>query len=222
MPDMAWKFLRGFSQRSIAKKADLTVLGLENVPSRGPVILAVRHVHHQIDGEALLATIPRPIHPMVATDWAAGGFAKRLLTFACRQARWPTVIRGNSPFSTDQGERGRLNIRAFRDALQLLREDRIVAIFPEGFPNIDKHPTPKQGDDDMLPFEPGFARLAQMAARQGVHAPIIPVGFRYERGDRWHVTMRFGSAIEHRGRTTAELIAETEHAVSALSTPRPA
>jgi putative membrane protein len=216
---MSWKFLRGFSQRSIAKKADLTVLGLENVPSRGPVILAVRHVHHQIDGEALLATLPRPIHPMVATDWATGGFGKRLLTFACRQARWPTVIRGNSPFSTDQGERGRLNIRAFRDALQLLREDRIVAIFPEGFPNIDKNPTPKQRDDDMLPFEPGFVRLAQMAARQGVHAPIIPVGFRYERGDRWQVTMQFGAALAIRDRNTAEIIADAERAVRELSSP---
>lgn len=219
MSDMPWRFLRGFSRRSLAKKADVTVVGLDHVPERGPVILAARHVHHQIDGEALLATLPRPTHFLVATDWATGGIAKSVLTFACRQARWPTVIRGKSPFSTDQQDRNRLNLRAMRDELRLLEEGRILVIFPEGFPNIDKNPTPKQSDDDMLSFEPGFARLAQLAARRGVPARIIPVGFHYQRGQRWQVTMRFGPAIEVRDRDAATIIADAERAVRDLSAP---
>jgi len=79
-----------------------------------------------------------------------------------------------------------------RMALNLLREGRLVVIFPEGFPNIDNNPTPKQSDDDFLPFQRGFAKLAKLAGSNGRPVPIIPVGFIYERGERWRITMRFG------------------------------
>jgi putative membrane protein len=144
---------------------------------------------------------------------------KVLLAFACRHARWPTVIRRNSPFPIDQRERARLNLRAMRESITLLEEGRIVGIFPEGFPNVDRNPTPKKTDHDMLPFEPGFARLAQFAASRGVHAPMIPVGFHYERGARWTMTMRFGPPITFRERDKAGMIADAEHAIRALSTP---
>lgn len=192
MYEMPWRFLRAFSRRSLAKKADVRVEGLEFVPRDGPVILAARHVHHQMDGEVLLATIPRPIHLMVAIDWATNPVARTILARACDWARWPTVIRRDSPFPGKQSERHQQNYQALRMALNLLREGRLVVIFPEGFPNIDNNPTPKNSDDDFLPFQNGFAKLAKLAGRDGQPVPIVPVGFIYERGERWQITVRFG------------------------------
>ena len=34
--------------------------------------------------------------------------------------------------------------------------DGYVLMFPEGYPNIDPHPTPKPDLDALLPFQPGF------------------------------------------------------------------
>ena len=39
-------------------------------------------------------------------------------------------------------------------------------VFPEGYPNVDPDYTPK-GEGEMLPFRPGFARLAVLAAQAG-------------------------------------------------------
>jgi putative membrane protein len=186
---------------------------------RGPVLLVARHAHHALDGEVLLAALNRPLHFVVAIDWATGRLMETVLTRACQMARWPMVIRQRSPFTNAQSARYARNYRAMRDALQLLKEKRAVVIFPEGFPNIDNNPTPKQGDDDMLPFEPGFARLAMLATRYDTPPVIIPVGFTYTRGERWSITARFGKPVEYAGMTTPDLIRHLEQTVQHLSFP---
>ncbi len=217
MRDRAWRFLRAFSQRSLARNADLTIEGIEHLPAEGPALLVVRHVHHQFDGEVLLAAIDRPVHLIVTSDWATNPASQRLLRFACRQADWPAVIREEAVERFGEDAARTTNARALRQSVRLLREGRIVAIFPQAYPLIDNNPRPPQLPDGELPFRPGVERLAQMATRAGIETPIVPVGLEYARGDRWTITARFGPAVEHPMLASDESVGELERHVRDLS-----
>ncbi len=174
--------------------ADCRVEGLEHVPRSGPIILAARHVHHALDGCVILAVVPRRVHAIVAVDWARPGPLRRLVDRACRLLAWPTVLRPDHPGATDRDEAARILRRATRDAVALLRDGRLLLLFPEAYPNIDPHWTPKSDLDAWLPFEDGFARLAHLAERDGeTRVPVVPVGFHYRCGRRWQIVVRFGA-----------------------------
>lgn len=187
---MPWRSLRAAARTGLARKVDVSVEGAEHLPARGPLIIAARHYHHLYDGAAILATVDRPVHIVATVDWAKQGVGRMGLAAACKAARWPTVVRTDEP-----GARGMLR-KAMLDSVQLLREARVLLVFPEGYPTIDPNPTPKQSDDEILPFRDGFLRIARLAERSGVPSvPIVPAGLRYERGPRWRLTIRYGPAI---------------------------
>lgn len=222
--DMPWRSLRQIS-RATLRKADLTVDGLAHVPATGPAIIVARHYHHLFDGASLLATLPRPLHPIVAMDWVEGGAMSAIMPRLCAAARWPAVYRTDALGATarevaDPVARRALR-RAITDSVDLLREGRLVLIFPEGYPTIDPNETPKRGQDDFLPFQPGVVRIAGMASRQiGAPVPLIPAGFGYRQmGERWRIALRFGAPLAladaaDRDATLARLEAD----VRALST----
>jgi len=84
-------------------------------------------------------------------------------------------------------------LTATRECVRLLRGGQVLLAFPEGYPNIDPSYTPKANDGAFLPFKPGFLRFAALAEQDGItRVPIVPVGFEYQRRDRWRVTVRFG------------------------------
>jgi len=201
---LAWVSLR-LACRLALRRIDLHIEGLSHIPRQGPAILAARHFHHLWDGCALIATLPRPLRVVVALDWLEGRASGRLMAAACGAAGWPVVPRPEAQGDRRNAEslaclaargRGRL-LAATRESISLLRADRMLLVFPEGYPTIDPHYTPKTADDEILPFQPGFLHFAALAERDGVtRVPIIPVGLEYARGARWQVTVRFGQAIE--------------------------
>ena len=192
MPDVAWRFLHTGSGMLARRRLDLTVEGADRLPRRGPLIIAARHFHHLYDGVALLATVSRPLHILVGLDWLRNPAGKAAMTALCRAARWPVVLRRDGSEAGEDADARRALRRATADSLALLGAGEALLVFPEGYPNIDPGYTPKQGDDDVLPFQPGFARLAALAARRGIEAPIVPAGLEYARGERWRVALRFG------------------------------
>ncbi len=222
---MPWRSLRLFSRASLRGVA-LTVNGQEHVPTSGPAIIVARHYHHLYDGAALLTTIERPLHPLVAIDWAQGGAMAAMLPRLCAAARWPTVYRSDPHGATTRAvsdPAARRTLRhAIADSVGLLREGRLLAIFPEGYPTIDPNGSPKSAPDEFLPFQPGVVRIASIAQHQlGREVPLIPAGFGYRQdGDAWRIALRFGppltlagASADHRDATLARLA----DAVRALS-----
>jgi putative membrane protein len=196
--------------------------GIGNVPRAGPVLLAARHYHHLLDGAVLVHHLPRPVHVVVALDWTADAKQRRWMERACAWARWPVILR---PATTGTragyaaSEVGRYLRSGLRNAAELLREERVVAVFPEGYPAIDRSADAAADPDaaaeratdpaasdsarrvrdagGFLPFASGFRTIIDIARRRGAcDVAIVPVGFRYERrGTKWRITARFGAPL---------------------------
>lgn len=201
---------------------DLRVEGLENISETGPLVIASRHYHYLWDGAALAAATHRPLHFLVAFDWARSRVARRALESGSRLLGWPGLIRsqsiqaGHSAYR--QHEVGRYARRSWRDTLRLLERGAAVVVFPEGYPNVDPVFTVKQGGDAFLQFQPGLIRLVERAQRRGdLLVPIVPTGIRYQRGKPWRITVRFGSPRYLTSQPIGALLAEIETEVRRLS-----
>lgn len=196
---LAWVSLRAVC-RAAMRQVDLNVEGLEHLPATGPAVIAARHYHHFYDGAALLTVAPRPLRVLVTLDWLENPVGQRMMREACRAAGWPVVPRHNRSRSSSSlpppASRAAL-LSATRESVALLRAGRMLLIFPEGYPTIDPSYTPKTRDDEVLPFQPGFLRLAALAERDGrSHVPIVPAGLEYSRGDRLAITVRFAPRVQ--------------------------
>lgn len=194
----SWRFLRLAGRMALARNADTVVDGLEHVPRGGPVIVAARHYHHLYDGALLVSAIDRPTHVVAGLDWIVNPLVRKAMERLCAIARWPVVVRsdrpGRPPKPMRAGARSAILRGGARDVAALLGDDRVVIVFPEGYPNVDPGFSPKRADE-MLPFERGYLRLATIAQRAGVgEVAVVPAGFVYERGpeERWRITLRFG------------------------------
>jgi putative membrane protein len=222
----------------LARDVELRVEGAEHLPRDGATLIVARHYHDLLDGLVLLCHARRPTHIFVALDWARTSLERRGMELACRMARWPAVLRtdafnlsrghfeGDSAYRLHEAQ-PMLRV-AIRLATDLLRAGETLVIFPEAYPNVDPLPSPKDDGREFLPFEPGFAKLAQLAARDGkTRVSIVPAGFDYAQlpgpRTRWRITLRYGEPCGIAARATATevaaLVTQVERAVHALSTP---
>lgn len=199
--------------------------GVQNVPRAGPVLLAARHYHHFFDAATLATVVERQLHILVALDWAHNGPERWMMEGLCRSARWPIVLRRERVAHSDSTYAARearpILRRARTEAVELLAQGRALVVFPEAYPSIDPEGSVKTGPDEILPFQRGFAALVSAAARRhGVAAPVVPVGFHYQRGPRWVVQIRFGKPIvANRTCDPRALAAQVEALVRELSRP---
>lgn len=209
----------------VGRRADVMVEGAHYLPRTGPVVLAARHYHNAYDGCILIAVAPRPLHLLVALDWVRTTRVRRVMEAACRLAEWPIVLRADAlrrpghRGAYGRGEGRRYLRAAIRESVRYLHAGGVLVIFPEGYPNVDPAFTPKRGTDDVLPFHIGFVRIVELAQRDGRPAlPIVPVGFSYQRGMRWRVTVRFGAPLVADGTSSrAALVDRVERQVRMLS-----
>jgi len=188
------------------KRLKTVAQGLEHLPAQGPGIIAARHYHHLFDGLAFFAVVERRFHIVVTLDWAQDRRTKFFMSSLNTLARWPMVLReealANRPKANrlyDRSDLRRYQMAALRQSIKLLEENRLLVIFPEGFPNIDPVFTPKTHADEFLPFKPGFAVIAESAERTLNRAvPIIPTGIRYQTGSTWLAQVDFGAPLYRR------------------------
>lgn len=209
------RFVRA-AARILVRRLEVHAEGVERVPTEGPTLLAVRHVHNLYDGALLTATLPRPPSILVALDWAGTGALRRLMEWHCRLAGWPVIERpGRERFRAGPMAAG------MRTALERLCAGELLAVFPEGRPVYDPHAGNRP--DELLPFGKGAAWLAtRAAARLGRPVPVFPVGLTYCRPSggkrRWRVELRVGTPIMVRPEDDeAALTAQLEAEVRRLS-----
>jgi 1-acyl-sn-glycerol-3-phosphate acyltransferase len=207
----AWS-RRETARALVNRNLDLHVSGLEHVPEVGPVILVARHYHHLYDAAAILATVPREVHVLIAVDWLDHSWRMAVMRRLAAAAHWPAVWR--------RGPAWRLNRRAYCASLDILEQGRVLLVFPEGYPIIDPRPSPRTETHAFLPFDAGFLVLAERARRQ---VPVVPVGLAYAKRATggWSVWLRFGAPVRHARLGRAErpvALARLESAVRDLST----
>lgn len=195
--------MRAIAAMLAAGRLKTQAAGRENVPTQGPVLIVARHFHHLYDGLALFAALPRPFHIVVAIDWVKNRRVQWFMETINRIARWPMLLRADAIARSSDSTRlfspadvARYRRSALRDAAELLVQNRIVVIFPEGYPNIDPSYTPKQDLNEFLPFKPGFLKILRAAEKKGKRTiPIIPAGLCYRPGASWEAILRFGEPI---------------------------
>jgi 1-acyl-sn-glycerol-3-phosphate acyltransferase len=104
-----------FLQRAVSLFCRIEIVGLENVPERGPAILAPNHISY-FDPPIIGLSIPRKVHFMTMHDL----FQRRLSAWMMNKVGAFPVIR-NSP-----------DRRSVEHALALLKKGALLCIFPEG------------------------------------------------------------------------------------------
>jgi 1-acyl-sn-glycerol-3-phosphate acyltransferase len=121
------------------------IVGKENIPETGPVILASNHRAH-VDPPYLSLVTNRQMYFMAKEELFTtnDAFGKLLYQFGA--------------FPVKRGEADRA---ALRTAISILKQGLPLAIFPEGTRSFD---------DTLLPAEKGFALIAKQTG-----APIVPI-----------------------------------------------
>ena len=147
--------------------AELKVLDGQNLPADGAVLLAPTH---RARWDALML------------PWAAG---RRISGRDCRFMVTADEMKGLQGwflhrlgcFPVDQG---RPTLASLRFSVEMLAAGQQLVVFPEG--RIRR-------EDGPIRLHQGLARLALLAASQGVDVPVVPVGIAYG-----HADPRYGDA----------------------------
>ncbi len=161
--DIAIKHIADFVLRGFYR--DIDVIGVDNLPKSGPVIVVANHYNSLADGVLILACLPRmPRFLASSTIWDY----QPLRPFLNAAGVVPLFRK-----SDGRGDQGSM-AETFSMAAQLLNTGGVLAIFPEGLTH--DHPY-------VQPFKTGTARIALKAAVD--HAPldvkIVPVALSFNK-----------------------------------------
>jgi 1-acyl-sn-glycerol-3-phosphate acyltransferase len=182
-------------------RVTLYIEGIENIPQRGPCILAPHHYHAALDPLLLNSLIDRPLFYLtsVETFVSFSVFDKILYRLGClpekrEDARFPQRLASAIPAEKIK-EYGSSDLETLRKALTHLKYGDALVIFPEGDSKI--MPTyQRQNNEDFLNPQSGFVSIACLAERKfKVRIPILPIGISYKEGFLKAVKVRIGSAL---------------------------
>jgi 1-acyl-sn-glycerol-3-phosphate acyltransferase len=159
---------------------ELRVLHPERLPRQGPVLLAPTH---RARWDALML------------PWAAG---RRVTGRDCRFMVTADEMKGLQGWFLHRlgcfpVNQGRPTLASLRFSVELLACGQQLVVFPEG--RIRR-------EDGPIRLHQGLARLALMAASQGVDVPVVPVGIAYGHADPRPgdgAALCFGPSLKVRG-----------------------
>ncbi len=141
--------------------------GIENIPTQGPVILAVNH-KSGLDPIAVGITCPRQIRFMAKAELFHNRFFGKLI----------------SSLGAFPVHRGKGDIGAIKAAFGIFKEEGVMLIFPEGGRITKKHPE--------LRAKPGVIMMAQRA-----QVPVIPVLIDGRYRWMGKITVRYGKPVTY-------------------------
>jgi 1-acyl-sn-glycerol-3-phosphate acyltransferase len=144
--------LRTLAQRLLERRYDIRVSGGENLPRRGPAVVAANHIGW-LDGPLLGIVLPRPVHALTKLDMFTGRTGRFL-----RQT-------GQIPL-----DRFHVDPAAVKAALRVLAAGNVVGVFPEG----------TRGDGELHRFHRGAGYLALASGAPVV--PVVLFGTRLPGG----------------------------------------
>ena len=167
MKDLGYKILKPFVILYYKLIFHPKVIGKENIPVSGPIILCGNHKHVHDQYNVMMVT-KRVIHYMAKDEYFKGPHA------------WFYKLAGC--ISVDRTIHDE---KAKRDALSILNEGGAVGIFPEGTRNKTLG---TKDEVDLLPFKFGAVSLAKKT-----NALIVPFGISGEyTGKKGKLTTRIG------------------------------
>jgi len=134
---IAWIILKIFWQ--------MKVEGFENIPKKGAVIIASNHVSY-LDPAVLVASLNRKIYFIAKKEV----FKNTFVSF---------ILKNLNAFSVD---RENVDILAFKKAINILREEKVLGTFPEGT---------RSSNGELQELKLGAIKIAM---KTGI--PILPVG----------------------------------------------
>ncbi|MDZ4752816.1 MAG: lysophospholipid acyltransferase family protein [Flavobacteriales bacterium] len=145
------------------------VLGGENIPPKGAVILIANHQNALMDPLVCCVLLKRQIHWLTRADVFRSPVISRLL----HKLNMMPVYR-----SHDKSDIRKDNDPVFRECVRRLQNGSIVALFPEGTHHHGKY---------LKTFKKGVARIALAAieSKSCESLSIIPVGIDYENVGAW-------------------------------------
>lgn len=174
-----YRFVRGFL-RAATKLYFLHIDShhQDNVPEKGPVILAANHPSSILDSVLLSTQLPRPVNFLAKSELFRSRFLSKLY--------------GNLGAIPIQRGRGEAAIKqAFSKVIERLEQGRCVGIFPEGrnSPHLQ-----------IANLRSGTARLALEAEAKNEFAlglVVVPVGINFESRELFmsSALLRFGQPI---------------------------
>jgi len=141
--------------------ARVQVRGREHLPQQGAVLLAPTH---RARWDALLL-------PYAAGRRVAGRDCRFMVTVDEMKGVQGWFLHRLGCFAVDQG---RPTLASLRFSVELLAAGQQLVVFPEG--RIRR-------EDSPIRLHQGLARLALLAASQGVDVPVVPVGIAYGHAD---------------------------------------
>lgn len=186
---IVYRVLRGFGRLALRWfYRDVEVIGIERLPSQGPVLLASNHPNALVDALVVGCALRRPV-TLTAKATLLDNPVTRVLLHAAgvvplRRAS-DDVGKSGTPGIVDPSR----NANAFAAVLDTLDQGGVVLLFPEG----KSHSEP-----ELAPLKTGLARIALMAkGERGLTVPIIPVGLTFERKSepRSRVLMHVGTPL---------------------------
>jgi 1-acyl-sn-glycerol-3-phosphate acyltransferase len=158
------------------------VVGEENVPASGPVIVASNHPQSVTDAVVLAAVVPRVVRYL-----AHGGlFRNRVRAWLFRACGVIPVYRPR-----DAANASERNLETFADCARVLENGGAIGIFPEGESTEDRR---------VKKLKTGAARIALETETKNdwrLGVKIVPVGLSFEsrRRMRTRVLVSFGAPM---------------------------
>jgi len=168
---------------------DVEVVGIEQLPVSGPVLLASNHPNALVDALVITCTLQRPVTLTAKATLLENPIIRGLVRLAGVVPLRRTaddVARSGAPGAIDPTR----NAGAFTAVLETLETGGVVLLFPEG---------KSHSDPNLAPLKTGLARIALMAQAQRTIGtlPIVPIGLTFERkwDPRSRVVMTVGAPI---------------------------
>ena len=123
----------------------MEIIGIENLPQSGGLIIASNHVSY-LDPAVLTASFNRKIYFLTKKEV----FKNNFISFLLKNMNALPI------------DRGKVDMLAFKKAINILREEKVLGIFPEGT---------RSSNGELQELKLGTIKIAM---KTGV--PILPVG----------------------------------------------